>query len=133
MNFGMADLLLLEVQLANAPITRVVPIVVPPLLKRGFHPLRPGESLLRQPAPRERWSVSGVDDPHTPRSQVYPMSSFAAFLVAASLLAIMPGPGLLFVFSRTIAGGREHGLRTVVGTMCGGMVHVVAGAVGLSA
>ena len=61
------------------------------------------------------------------------MSSFAPFLLAATLLAVIPGPGLLFVFGRTISGGREHGLHTVFGTMCGGMVHVLAGAIGLSA
>jgi threonine/homoserine/homoserine lactone efflux protein len=61
------------------------------------------------------------------------MSSFLAFFLAASLLAITPGPGIAYVVARTVAGGRSEGLASCLGTAVGGMVHVVAAAIGLSA
>ena len=58
---------------------------------------------------------------------------FALFLAAASLLAATPGPGMFYVAARTLAGGRAEGLASTFGTGLGGMVHVVAGALGVSA
>ena len=57
---------------------------------------------------------------------------FALFLSAALLLAIAPGPGMLYVLARTLAGGRREGLLSALGTFLGGMVHVVAAAAGVS-
>jgi threonine/homoserine/homoserine lactone efflux protein len=54
------------------------------------------------------------------------------FLGAATLLAIAPGPGMLYVLARTLAGGRREGILSSLGTFLGGMVHVVAAATGLS-
>src|SRR5215467_2997081 len=59
-------------------------------------------------------------------------SRFAIFLSAAILLAVAPGPGMLYVLARTLAGGRREGLFSAVGTFFGGMVHVVAAAAGIS-
>lgn len=56
----------------------------------------------------------------------------AAFLLAALLLAVTPGPGLAYVVARTAAGGRAEGLASCVGTGIGGLVHVAAAATGLS-
>ena len=61
------------------------------------------------------------------------MSLFFAFLFAATLLAITPGPGIAYVVARTAAGGRTEGLASCLGTAVGGMVHVLALAFGLSA
>ena len=58
--------------------------------------------------------------------------SFAAFLLAAVVLAITPGPGIAYVVARTAAGGRSEGLASCVGTGLGGLVHVVAAAFGVS-
>ncbi len=58
--------------------------------------------------------------------------SFIAFLVAATILAITPGPGIAYVVARTVAGGRSEGLASCIGTGLGGMLHVLAAAVGLS-
>jgi threonine/homoserine/homoserine lactone efflux protein len=55
-----------------------------------------------------------------------------AFFVAAALLALTPGPGIAYVVARTAAGGRAEGLASCIGTGLGGMVHVVASALGLS-
>jgi threonine/homoserine/homoserine lactone efflux protein len=56
-----------------------------------------------------------------------------AFLLAALVLAAIPGPGLLYVLARSLGGGRAVGLRSSYGTAVGGMVHVVAATAGLSA
>lgn len=58
--------------------------------------------------------------------------SFTAFLLAALVLAITPGPGIAYVVARTVAGGRTEGLASCVGTAIGGLVHVLAAAAGLS-
>lgn len=57
---------------------------------------------------------------------------FSLFLAAATLLAIAPGPGMLYVLARTLAGGRREGVLSSLGTFLGGLVHVVAAATGLS-
>ncbi|MFJ3463450.1 LysE family translocator [Achromobacter spanius] len=58
--------------------------------------------------------------------------SLFAFLLAATLLAISPGPGIAYVVARTVTGGRSEGLASSLGTALGGMVHVTASALGLS-
>ena len=58
--------------------------------------------------------------------------SFLAFLFAAVVLAVTPGPGIAYVVARTAAGGRSEGLASCFGTGIGGMLHVVAAALGLS-
>jgi threonine/homoserine/homoserine lactone efflux protein len=57
---------------------------------------------------------------------------FVLFLGAASLLAIAPGPGMLYVLARSLAGGRREGVLSAAGTFLGGLVHVIAAATGLS-
>jgi threonine/homoserine/homoserine lactone efflux protein len=61
------------------------------------------------------------------------LAQFAAYLAVATLLALTPGPGIFYVAARTLAGGRAEGLASSVGTGLGGMVHVVAGSLGVSA
>jgi threonine/homoserine/homoserine lactone efflux protein len=57
---------------------------------------------------------------------------FSLFLAAATLLAIAPGPGMLYVLARTLAGGRREGVLSSLGTFLGGLAHVLAAATGLS-
>ena len=52
---------------------------------------------------------------------------------AALLLAVTPGPGIFYVAARTLAGGRAEGVASSLGTGLGGMVHVLAGSLGVSA
>jgi len=54
------------------------------------------------------------------------------FLTAAVLLAIAPGPGMLYVLARSLAGGKREGVLSAIGTFAGGMVHVFAAALGVS-
>ena len=66
--------------------------------------------------------IMGMIDPHR----------FSLFLAAATLLAIAPGPGMLYVLARTLAGGRREGVLSSLGTFLGGLAHVLAAATGLS-
>jgi threonine/homoserine/homoserine lactone efflux protein len=54
------------------------------------------------------------------------------FLSAALLLAIAPGPGMLYVLARSLAGGKREGILSALGTFLGGMIHVFAAALGVS-
>ena len=58
---------------------------------------------------------------------------FLLFLAAALLLAITPGPGIFYVLARTLAGGRREGFQSSIGTFFGGLFHVFAAALGISA
>lgn len=60
-------------------------------------------------------------------------TQFALYAAAALLLAITPGPGIFYVAARTLAGGRAEGIASSFGTGLGGMVHVLAGSLGVSA
>jgi threonine/homoserine/homoserine lactone efflux protein len=55
------------------------------------------------------------------------------FIAAATLLAVTPGPGIFYVLTRTLAGGRREGILSALGTFAGGLIHVVAAGLGLSA
>src|SRR5215475_15107676 len=55
------------------------------------------------------------------------------FLAAALILAAVPGPGIFYVAARTISGGSAAGIASTLGTALGGGVHVMAGAIGVSA
>src|SRR5690242_11490697 len=61
------------------------------------------------------------------------LTQLALYCVAAFALAITPGPGLFYVAARTLAGGRAEGVASSLGTGLGGLVHVVAGSLGVSA
>jgi threonine/homoserine/homoserine lactone efflux protein len=55
------------------------------------------------------------------------------FFAAAFLLAITPGPGIFYVLARSLAGGKREGVLSSFGTFVGGLCHVFAAALGLSA
>ncbi|MDB9524654.1 LysE family translocator [Oscillatoria sp. CS-180] len=58
--------------------------------------------------------------------------TFGVFLSAAIALAITPGPGILYVMTRSLRGGRQEGIASALGTSAGGLFHVVAAALGIS-
>jgi threonine/homoserine/homoserine lactone efflux protein len=60
-------------------------------------------------------------------------SHLLLFLIATTLIAITPGPGIMYVAAQTLSGGRSSGIAASVGTWFGGLVHVVAGTLGVSA
>ena len=63
---------------------------------------------------------------------MFDSTRFLLFLTAAVLLAIAPGPGMLYVLARSLAGGKREGVLSALGTFLGGMVHVFAAALGVS-
>ena len=58
---------------------------------------------------------------------------FLLFVAAAVVLAITPGPGIFYVLARTLASGRREGIQSALGTFFGGLFHVFAAALGVSA
>jgi threonine/homoserine/homoserine lactone efflux protein len=63
---------------------------------------------------------------------MFDFTRITLFLTAAALLAIAPGPGMLYVLARCLAGGKREGVLSALGTFFGGMVHVFAAALGVS-
>jgi threonine/homoserine/homoserine lactone efflux protein len=63
---------------------------------------------------------------------MFESARFFLFLTAATLLAIAPGPGMLYVLARSLAGGKHEGVLSAIGTFFGGMAHVLAAALGVS-
>src|SRR3954462_8923464 len=61
------------------------------------------------------------------------LTQLAFYFAAACVLAITPGPGIFYVAARALAGGRAEGVMSSLGTGLGGMVHVFAGSLGVSA
>ncbi len=60
-------------------------------------------------------------------------TNFTLFLLAALVIAAVPGPGIFYVAARTLSGGSKAGIASTFGTALGGLVHVIAGALGVSA
>ena len=60
-------------------------------------------------------------------------ATFGIFFVAALTLAVIPGPGMLYVLARTVRGGRREGVLSTLGTGVAGLLHTLAAALGVSA
>jgi threonine/homoserine/homoserine lactone efflux protein len=56
-----------------------------------------------------------------------------AFLAAAFVLAVTPGPGVLYVVTRTLTQGRGAGLASVAGVALGNFANAAGAALGLAA
>jgi threonine/homoserine/homoserine lactone efflux protein len=57
----------------------------------------------------------------------------SAFLVASGVLAVSPGPGVLYIVTRSMVLGRQFGLLSVGGMVLGNALNVIAASVGLAA
>jgi threonine/homoserine/homoserine lactone efflux protein len=60
-------------------------------------------------------------------------STIALFLLAATALAVVPGPAVAYIVTQSIDQGRRAGIISALGVASGGLVHVAAATVGLSA
>jgi threonine/homoserine/homoserine lactone efflux protein len=60
-------------------------------------------------------------------------STIALFLLAATALAVVPGPAVAYIVTQSIDQGRRAGIVSAFGVASGGLVHVAAATVGLSA
>jgi threonine/homoserine/homoserine lactone efflux protein len=57
----------------------------------------------------------------------------AAFLVASVVLAVTPGPGVVYIVTRSLVQGRRAGLASVAGVAIGNLGSAIGAAVGLAA
>lgn len=60
-------------------------------------------------------------------------SNFAAFLMVAMVMMIIPGPDMAFIISRSVSGGRKQGIATAFGMQLGFIFHILIAVCGLSA
>ena len=60
-------------------------------------------------------------------------ATFGMFLVASFILAITPGPGVIYVVTRTLRQGRRAGLASVLGIALGNFSNSAAASLGLAA
>ena len=58
---------------------------------------------------------------------------FAAFLIASIVLAVTPGPGVVYIVARTLAQGRGAGLASVAGVALGNLGNALSASLGLAA
>ncbi len=59
--------------------------------------------------------------------------TMAVFALASLALIVFPGPSVFYILARSFAGGRRAGLVSMLGVEAGGLVHVAAATLGLSA
>ncbi len=62
-----------------------------------------------------------------------PPRDLLLFMTAAIVLLIIPGPAVLYIVARSVDQGRKAGLTSCSGIATGGLIHVLAAALGLSA
>ena len=60
------------------------------------------------------------------------MESLTLFILASLALIITPGPDIVYVLTRGMAGGRRSGMVSAVGVTAGILVHTMAAAMGLA-
>ena len=63
---------------------------------------------------------------------MFEFSSFVLFASAAAVFAFTPGPGIIYIFTRSLKGGRHEGVTSALGTAVGGFGHVMIVSAGLS-
>ncbi|MGL5003428.1 MAG: LysE family translocator [Casimicrobium sp.] len=62
-----------------------------------------------------------------------PLHLLSAFFVASLVLAVTPGPGVLYIVARSMAQGRSSGLASVAGVALGNFGNAIAASFGLAA
>lgn len=66
-------------------------------------------------------------------ARVPALSTLAVFCAAGLALIVVPGPAVTYIVTQSIDKGRRAGLVSALGIATGGLVHVTAAVVGLSA
>ena len=61
------------------------------------------------------------------------LHSYLLFVLAALALVLAPGPDMLYMLGRCVAQGRRAGILSALGFSLGGLVHITAAVLGLSA
>jgi len=60
-------------------------------------------------------------------------TALAAFVFASTVLAVTPGPGVVYIVTRTLAQGRRAGFASVAGVALGNLLNAAGAALGLAA
>ena len=60
-------------------------------------------------------------------------ATFLLFAAASLAFLAIPGPSVFYIVTRSLAQGRRAGFTSMLGVQAGGLVHVVAAALGVSA
>src|SRR5438094_2581594 len=77
-------------------------------------------------------SVFGIGQRY--RHEAVPsLQTIALFSLAAAALAVVPGPAVTYIVTQSIDKGRRAGVVSALGISGGGLMHVAAATVGLSA
>ncbi len=61
------------------------------------------------------------------------LHSYLLFVLAAVMLVLAPGPDMLYMLGRCVAQGRRAGILSAIGFNLGGLAHITAAVLGLSA
>lgn len=64
---------------------------------------------------------------------MFDLTTLTVFAVASLTISLMPGPAMLYIVARSASQGRLAGLVSVLGLGVGGLAHVIAAGLGLSA
>lgn len=64
---------------------------------------------------------------------LFDMPTLLAYLAAAAILVIIPGPGTAWIVAQTAAGGARRGLHAGLGLETATLIHALAAGLGLSA
>ena len=62
-----------------------------------------------------------------------PLPLFSAFLLASTVLAVTPGPGVFYIVARSVTQGRAAGLSSVAGVALGNLANALGASLGLAA
>ncbi|EJM99423.1 LysE family translocator [Phyllobacterium sp. YR531] len=60
------------------------------------------------------------------------LENLALYIVACLAIIVIPGPGLLYVISRTVSGGKDNGLASAFGVAGGNFGNAIGSACGLA-
>src|SRR5690349_9131092 len=73
--------------------------------------------------------------PDVPRfpMHLFDASTLLAYLAAAIVLVLMPGPGTAWILAQSFAGGTRRGIQAGLGLETATLLHAVAAGLGLSA
>jgi threonine/homoserine/homoserine lactone efflux protein len=61
------------------------------------------------------------------------LHTFVIFAAASAVFLAVPGPSVIYIVSRSLAEGRTAGIVSALGIQAGGLVHVTAATIGVSA
>jgi threonine/homoserine/homoserine lactone efflux protein len=67
------------------------------------------------------------------RRNMIPFNDILLFALAALILVVSPGPNMIYLISRTITQGKNAGLISLIGVICGFLFHIIMVSFGLTA